>query len=163
MTEKGHRRKNAYHGLANKGEDGKKGHGLGIKVRHMDLIMGKHCVEEGGERGDQASPKSIDEDWDLGGSPVNASTRHRPSHRLSPLIEAGGKHGTHLVHGLIVEHPGTAGGALGEGKGFFPLSACFGAMTAKRAEGRSEWRRETESRGSRGIGEARRRRRGITV
>ena len=50
VVEKGHGRSNANHGLANEGEDGKKGHGLGIKVQHVDLIMGKHCVEEGGER-----------------------------------------------------------------------------------------------------------------
>ena len=47
MAEKSHTRSNAYHGLANEGKDGKKGHGLGIKVQHVDLIMGKHCVEEG--------------------------------------------------------------------------------------------------------------------
>ena len=53
----------------------------------------------------------------------------------------------------------TAGGAPHGDIGFFPLSACFGAMTTKQGEGRSDRRREAESRGSREIGEARRRRR----
>ena len=30
------------------------------------------------------------------------------------------------------------GGAVGEDKGFFPFSACFGAMAAKQAEHRSD-------------------------
>ena len=83
---KGYRRGNAYHGLAIKGEDGEMGHGLGIKMQHVDLIMRKHSVEEGGERRNQASPKGVDEEWDLGGCTVNASMRCRSVHRPSPLI-----------------------------------------------------------------------------
>ena len=112
MAEKGHGRSNAHHGLANKGEDSKKGHRLGIKVQHVDLIMGKHCVEEGGERRNQASPKGVDEEWDLGGCPVDTCKRRRLGHRPSPLIEARGKHGTHLVHGFFVEHQRPANGRL---------------------------------------------------
>ena len=104
MTEKGHGRSNAHHGLANEGEDGEKGHGLGIKVQHMDLIMGKHGVEEGGERRNQASPQGIDEEWNLGGCPVDTSSRRRPSHHLYPLIEAGGEGGADLVQGFRVEY-----------------------------------------------------------
>ena len=121
---------------------------MGIKVQHVDLIMRKHRVEEGRERRNQASPKGIDEEWDLGGCPVDASMRSRPSHRLSPLIEDGGEHGMHLAHGLIVEHQRPAHCGLGgwrragQGSGFFPLSACFGAMTMERAELRSGWKEE---------------------
>ena len=113
VAKKGHGRGNAHHGLTHEGEDGKKGYGLGIKMQHVDLIVFKHCVEEGGERRDQTGPKGVDEERDLGGYPVNASTRRRPSHRLTPLIEAGGEHGMHLAHGLIVEHQRSANCGLG--------------------------------------------------
>ena len=56
MAQEGNRRNNAHHGLANEGKDNEKGNGLGIKMQHVDLVMGEHCVEEGGERGNQASP-----------------------------------------------------------------------------------------------------------
>ena len=35
-----------------------------------------------------------------------------------------------------------AGGALAEDRGFFPLSACVGAMAMGRAELRSDWKEE---------------------
>ena len=75
MAEKSHRGSDAHHGLAHKGEDGKESHGLGVKMQHMDLVVFKHCVEEGGERGNQARPKGVDEDWDLGDRPSDASAR----------------------------------------------------------------------------------------
>ena len=106
--EKGHRRSDAHHGFTHKGEDGEEGHGLGVEMQHKDLVMFEYRVEEGGERGNQACLKGINEDWDLGGRPSNASARRRPSHRLPPLVEAGGEHGTHLAHGLVVEHQGLA-------------------------------------------------------
>ena len=56
MAQESHRRSNAHHGLVDKGEDGEKGDRLGIKVQHMDLVMGKHGIEEGGEGRNQASP-----------------------------------------------------------------------------------------------------------
>ena len=49
-----------------------------------------------------------------------------------------------------------AGGALGEDRGYFPLSACFGTMTMERTGDRSDWMGEAEFRESREIGEARR-------
>ena len=137
MAEEGHGRSDAHHGLEQEGEDGKKGHRLGVKMKHVDLIVFQHCVEEGGERGDLASPKSIDEDWDFCGCPANTSAGRWPSLRFSPLIKTGGEHGAHLAHGLIIEHQRLAncgldcGGALVEDRGFFPLSACFGAMAMK--------------------------------
>ena len=51
------------------------------------------------------------------------------------------------------------GGAAGRDRGLFLFSACFGAMAMEQAERKSDWRREAEPQGSRGIGEARRRRR----
>ena len=44
------------------------------------------------------------------------------------------------------------GGAVGEDRGFFPLSACFGAMAAKRAEHWFDWEGGTWRQGSREIG-----------
>ena len=69
--QEGNGRSNAHHGLANKGEDGEKGNGLGIKMQHVNLVMGKHCVEEGEERGNQASPQGVNEEPNLSGCPVN--------------------------------------------------------------------------------------------
>src|SRR3954465_3860259 len=100
MAEEGHRRSDAHHGFAHKGEDGEKGHRLGVEMQHVDLIMLEHRVEEGGEGRNQASPEGIYEDWDLSGSPGHASARREPSHRLSPLVEVGSEHWTNLVHGL---------------------------------------------------------------
>ena len=79
-----------------------------VEMQHVDLIMLEHRVEEGGEGRNQASLEGIYEDWDLCGCPDNASARRRPSRRLPPLIEAGSEHWTHLVHGLVIEHQGSA-------------------------------------------------------
>ena len=51
------------------------------------------------------------------------------------------------------------GGAGGRDRGVFPFSACFGATATEQAERKSDWKGEAEPQGSRGIGEARRRRR----
>ena len=125
----------------------------------MDLIMRKHIVEEGGERRDQAGPKGVNEEGDLGGRSVDASTRRRPSHRLSPFIEVGGKHGTHLAHSLIVEHQRSTNCGLdgrrctSRRQRFVPLIRLFRRHGdgVTRAQVRLE--RGAESRGSRRIGE----------
>ena len=105
VAEECHGRSDAHHGLAQEGEDGKKGHRLRVEMKHVDLIMLEQRVEEGGEGRNQASPKGFYEDWDLSGNPGHASARRGPSRHLPPLFEAGSEHWTHLVHGLVVEHP----------------------------------------------------------
>ena len=64
----------SHHGLANKGEDNEKGNKLGINVQHVNLVMGKHDVEEGGERRDQAGPEGVDDELDLGGCSTDRSS-----------------------------------------------------------------------------------------
>ena len=158
MAEKGHRRSDAHHGLAHKGEDGEESHGLGVEMQHVDLVMFKHRVEEGGERGNQAGPKGIDEDWDLGGCPVNASTRHRPAtvfpHSLKLVASMGRT--LPMASSLSTSDRPTAGsaagGALTKDRGFFPLSACVGTMARGRAELRLDWKEEQSPGGCRGIG-----------
>ena len=108
MAEEGHRRSDAHHDFAHKGEYGEKSHRLIVEMQHVDLIMLEHRVKKGGEGRNQASLVGLYEDWDLSGCPGNASARRGPSHRLSPLVETGSKHGAHLVHVLIVEHQGSA-------------------------------------------------------
>ena len=76
-----------------------------VEMQHVDLVMLKHRIKEGREGRNQASPKGIYEDWDLGGCLSRKSARRGPSHRLPPLIEAGSKNQVHIVHGLVVEHP----------------------------------------------------------
>ena len=46
MAEEGHRRSDAHHGFAHKGEDGEKSHRLRVEMQHVDLIMLEHRVEE---------------------------------------------------------------------------------------------------------------------
>ena len=100
-------------------------------MEHVDLIMLEHRVEEGGEGRNQASPEGINEDRDLSGCPIHVSAGRGPSHRLSPLVEAGGKLGAHLVHGLIVEHSRPADRRLKrrqrswQQQGFLPLFSLF--------------------------------------
>ena len=48
------------------------------------------------------------------------------------------------------------GGAVGNDRGFFPFSACFGAMAMKQAERKPDWQGRAGPRGSREIGRARR-------
>ena len=66
MAEECHGRSDAHHGLAQEGEDSKKGHRLRVEMEHMDLIVLEHRVEEGGEGRKKASPEGINEDRDLG-------------------------------------------------------------------------------------------------
>ena len=112
MAQEGHRRSNAHHGLADNGEDGEKGDGLGIKVQHMDLIVGKHDIKEGGEGRNQASPQGVDEELDLGGRPISGGSGRRLGHRPSPLVEASSERRANLIHGLLIEHPRLADGGL---------------------------------------------------
>ena len=108
MAQKGHGRGNAHQALVDKGEHGEKGNRLGIKVRHMDLVMRKHGIEEGGEWRNQASPQSIDEERDLSGRPIDGGSGRRSGHHTSPFVEAGSKRKADLIHGLLIEHPRSA-------------------------------------------------------
>ena len=58
MTEKGHGRGNAHHGLTHEGEDGEESHRLGVEMGKVDLVMFKHRVEEGGERGIRSAQRA---------------------------------------------------------------------------------------------------------
>ena len=85
MAQDGYRGSNSHHGLADKGEDGEKGDRLGIKVQHMDLVMGKNDIEEGGEGRNQASPQGVNEELDLGGRPIDGGSGCRPGDRPLPI------------------------------------------------------------------------------
>ena len=110
MAQEGDGRSNSHHGFANKGEDGEKSNGLGIKVHHMDLIMGKHHIEEGGERGNQASPQGVDEESILRDGLVDGGMGCMLGHCLFALVEAGSERGVDLAHGLQLEHQRPADG-----------------------------------------------------
>ena len=103
MAQEGEGRTNAHHGFTNKGKDGEKGNKLGIKMHHMELIMGKHRFEESGERGNQASPQGVDGELNLYDNPVDGGMGCRPNHRPSALVEAGGQCGADLLQGLQIE------------------------------------------------------------
>ena len=131
VAEECHGRSDAHHGLAQEGEDVKKGHRLRVEMEHVDLIVLEHRVEEGREGRNQASLEGLNEDRNLGDCPSHPSVRRGPSCRRSPLVETRGKHGAHLVHGLVVEHPGPAEHRLEgwrrswRGQKFLPLLGLF--------------------------------------
>ena len=77
---------------------------MGTQVQHMDLIVGEHGVEEGGEGRNQANPQGVDEEFDVSGCPVDRGTECRPGRRPPPFVGVSGERGAHLVHGLLVEH-----------------------------------------------------------
>ena len=72
-------RSNAHHGFTDKCEDGKKGNGLRVKMHHVDLIVGNHRIEKGGERRNQASPQGIDGDSNLYDNLVDGGMGCRPN------------------------------------------------------------------------------------
>ena len=165
MTKKGHGRGNAHHGLTHKGEDGKESHGLGVEMQHVDLVMFKHHIEEGGERGIRPAQRAS---MKIGTSVAARAMRARYAGQatVSPhslKLEAGIGRTLSMASSLSTkDRPtagSTAGGALGEDRGFFPLSACFGAMAMGQAERKSDWKRKAGPRGSSEIGRARRGRR----
>ena len=130
MAEEGHGRSDAHHGFTHKGKDGKESHGLRVEMQHVDLIMLKPRVEEGGERRNQASPKGIDE---IGTSVAARAMRVRDVGQatvfpLSLKLEASIGRTLSMASSLSTkDRPtagSTAGGALGEDMCFFPLSAC---------------------------------------
>ena len=82
----------------------------------MDLIVGEHGIEEGGERGNQASPQGVDEELDLGGCPVDGGAGLGPGRGPPPFVEVSGERRAHLVHGFLVKHQRPAhGGFNGRG------------------------------------------------
>ena len=46
VAQQGDRREDAYHSLANEGEDRQKSNGVRTQMHHVDLIVGKHGIEE---------------------------------------------------------------------------------------------------------------------
>ena len=153
MAKEGHRRGDASHGFAHKGEDGEKSHGLRVEMQHLDLIMLKHSIEEGGEGRNQASQRAS---MKIGTSVAARAMRVRDagqatvsSHSLKLVASMG--HTLSMASSLSTKDRPTAGSAagctLGEGRGFFPLSACFGAMAMKLAEHMSDWRGGAEELG----------------
>ena len=104
MAQEGNRRRNPHHGLADEGEDSKQSNGLGAKMHHVDLVMGKHRIEESGKGGNQARPQGVGKESDLHDDPVEGGVRRGPDRCLPALIEAGGKHQTDLLQGFQIEY-----------------------------------------------------------
>ena len=99
----------------------------GAKMHHVDLVMGKHRIEEGGKGGNQASPQGIGEESDLRDDPVEGGVGRGPDRHLPALIKVGGKRGADLLQGLQVEYEKFADsgsscrGRAGRGSRFLPL------------------------------------------
>ena len=95
---------NAYHCLANKGEDNQEGNRLRPEVHHVDLIMGVHHIEESGKGGNQTRPQGIGEEPDLPDNPIKGGMGRRPDRGPAALVEDGCKSRADLVLGFGVEY-----------------------------------------------------------
>ena len=133
MAQKGSRRRNTHHGLANKGENGQESNGFGTQVHHVDLIMGEYNIEEirkGGTRpthrasaryGTSLAVLSMDK-WDAGHAIILPNS-------LKMVARAK----------LTLPKPSAGvadGGGQGGDTGFFPLPFFVGAMAMGRGEAR---------------------------
>lgn len=159
MAQKGNGRRNPHHGLADKGEDSKQSNGLGAKMHHVDLVMGKHRIEEGVKWGNQACLQGVGEELVLRDDPVEGGVRRGPDRRLPALIEVGGKRGADLLQGLQVEYErfvdggSSRRGRAGRRRRFLPLILFrrrHGNGTGEELE--MDWRRKQrleEERGTR--------------
>ena len=130
---------NAHHGLTHEGGDSKESHGLGVEMQHKDLVMFEYRVEEGEERGIRPAQRASMKigtavaaramrAWDAGQATIFP-------HSLK-LVASMGRTLSMASSLSTKDRPtagSTAGGALGEHRGFFPLSACSGAMAMERA------------------------------
>ena len=77
---------------------------MGIKVQHVDLIMGKHGIEEIRKGGNQTRPQGIGKEPDLREDPVKGGMGRRPDRGPAELVEDGGKSRADLVQGFWVEY-----------------------------------------------------------
>ena len=91
MAQQGNRRRDAHHRLIDKGEDGKKSNGFRTQMHHMDLVTGKHGVEEIREGGNQSRPQGVGKVPDLGDHPVDGDVGCGPGCRPPALVEDGSK------------------------------------------------------------------------
>ena len=73
-------------------------------MHHMDLVMGKHSVEEISERDNQSRPQGVGKVLDLGDYPVDGEVVCRPGCRPPALIEDGGQSRADLAQAFSVEY-----------------------------------------------------------
>ena len=131
-------------------------------MQHVDLVMLKHRIEEGREGGIKPAQRAS---MKIGTSVAARAMRARDAGQatVSPhslKLEASMGRTLSMASSLSTRGRPSAGskdgGALGEDRGFFPLSARPGVIVTRQAGRRSDWRGGAESRESREIGEARR-------
>ena len=96
-------------------------------MKHVDLVMLEHRVEEGGEGRNQANPEGIYEDRDLSGCPCCASVR-RGQATISPhSLKLEASMGRTLSMASLLSTRGRPsagskdGGTAGRDRGFFPF------------------------------------------
>ena len=100
---------------------------MGTKIHHVDLVMGKHHIEESEKGGNQARPQGVGKESDLCNDLVKGGVGRGPDRRLPSLIEAGGKHRVDLLQGVQAEYErfvdggSSCRGRAGRGHKFLPL------------------------------------------
>ena len=112
VAQQGNRRRDAHHGFADEGEDRKEGDGFRTQMHHVDLIVGKHDVEEIKKGRNQTRPQGVGEILDLGDYPVDGEVRRGPGRRPPAFIEDGGQSQADLAQALSIEY-----GRLADGGG----------------------------------------------
>ena len=124
----------------------------------MNLVMGKHDIEEGGERGIRPAHRASTKNWT---SVAALSTEAQDAGQAAVLphslkLVASARRTLSMASSLSTrDRPmagSTAKGGLAEDRGFFPFSIRFGAMAMERTELRSDGE-EAEVRRSGGVGE----------
>ena len=82
-------------------------------MHHVDLVMRKHHVEEGGKGGNQTRPQGVGKESDLRDNPVKGGMGRGLDHRPPALVEAGGERGADLLQGFQIEYEQLVDGGSG--------------------------------------------------
>ena len=134
---------------------------MGIKMQHVNLVMGKHCIEEGRERGIRLAHKvstknrtSVTvlsmEAWNTGQAIISPHSLKLEESAWQTLPRASRlSTNDRPTAGLI------AGDELDKGRGFFPFSLLVGAMAMERAVIKSDWKRKQRFEEESGTGSTR--------
>ena len=73
-------------------------------MHHMDLVMGKHSVEEIGKGGNQSRPQGVGKVPDLGDYFVDGEVGRGPGRRPPAFVEDSGQSRADLAQAFSVEY-----------------------------------------------------------
>src|SRR3954463_11602364 len=73
-------------------------------MHHVDLIVGKHGIEEIRKGGNQTRPQGVSKILDLGDYPVDGEVRRGPGHRPPAFVEDSGQSRADLAQALSIDY-----------------------------------------------------------